>query len=117
LLVRDAGHLLLVLAGAPASEREVGVAVDQAREERAAARVDADVRVGGGFDRRDPAVLDGDPARLEVHLGGAMAAEVRQSRLRGSTWSALSNEVVMGAGRPHPAQGPKPVFPSRGLGT
>ena len=65
LLVRDARDLLLVLPGAPARERQVGVAVDEAGEERAPARVDVDVRVGRGFERGDPAVLDGDPAGFE----------------------------------------------------
>ncbi len=83
LLVRHARDLLLVLLGAPARERQMGVAVDEAREQRAAAGVDVDVRVRVGLERGDAAVLNGHAPGLEGHLAGAIGPQVPQAGLRG----------------------------------
>src|ERR1044072_4549360 len=58
LLVRDAGDLLLVLLRAPAGERQVSVAVDEARHDRR--DVDHAVRARGVVERDDHAGLARD---------------------------------------------------------
>ena len=78
LLVGDAGDLALVLLGAPAREREVRVAVDEARQHGAARRVDDHAGVAR-LEAGDPAAVEQHVARLERQLARAISSQVGQS--------------------------------------
>ena len=76
LLVGDAGELLLVLAPAPAGERQMGVAVDEPGQHGAARGVDRHLGDVVGRERGDPAVASGHVAGLEGLGGQLVSAQV-----------------------------------------
>ena len=82
LLVGHAGDLELVLLRAPARERQVRVAVDEARAaRRSPTRRPTHVGVRG-VEARDPAAVEQHAPGVERQLGRAVVAQVRQARPR-----------------------------------
>ncbi len=110
LLVGDAGHLALVLLRAPAGERQVRVAVDEARQHRAAGGVDDDVGVVG-VEAGDPAAVEQHVAGLERQLARAIVAQVGQPVLRRA--QHLRGAADRDAGHP-PRDRPTPVIRASG---
>ena len=58
------------------------MAVDEAREQRAAAGVDTDLGVRVLLERDDPAFVDGQTTRVQPQLPGSVRAQVGQPGFR-----------------------------------